>query len=120
MTFDIAPGSYTICAAPPARVEFKRGPITIRSIQEAVAEHYGISRLDLISNRRSRHIAQPRQLAMYLCRELTPHSYPSIGKHFGKRDHTTIMHGVKVVEERLEASARLGNDLCDLREALGA
>src|SRR6185437_16380712 len=64
----------------------------IAEIQYAVAERFGVPMMEMVSDRRARRVARPRQVAMYLSRELTPMSLPGIGKHFGGRDHTTIMH----------------------------
>lgn len=66
--------------------------ISIERVQRAVASEYGVTRLDLLSSRRTADIVRPRQIAMYLARELTPRSMPEIGRHFGGRDHTTILH----------------------------
>jgi chromosomal replication initiator protein len=72
---------------------------TIDEIQRKVAEHYDIKLSDMSSARRSRVIARPRQIAMFLCKQLTARSLPEIGRKFGGRDHTTVMHAVKKVEE---------------------
>jgi chromosomal replication initiator protein len=73
--------------------------ITIDEIQRKVAEHYTLRLDDMFSARRSRNVARPRQVAMYLCKKLTPRSLPEIGRKFGGRDHTTVMHAVRKVEE---------------------
>lgn len=67
-------------------------PISISTIQQEVCKYYGISRGELIGSKRAQSIVYPRQIAMYLCRELTDHSLPKIGSEFGGRDHTTVMH----------------------------
>lgn len=74
---------------------------SITRIKMAVAEEYGVSAIDLESDRRARAIAHPRQAAMWLCRRLTGRSLPEIGRHFGGRDHTTVMHACRAVERRL-------------------
>ena len=79
--------------------------VTIEEIQKAVVEHYSIRMADMTSARRSRAIARPRQVAMYLAKQLTPRSLPEIGKKFGGRDHTTVMHAVRQIE-RLTAEDR--------------
>lgn len=71
---------------------------TISRIQRAVAEHFGIALIEMTSARRSREVARPRQIAMYLARELTACSYPEIGRRFGNRDHTTVIHAVRTIE----------------------
>jgi chromosomal replication initiator protein len=73
--------------------------ITIDEIQKKVAEHYNIRLADMHSARRARAVARPRQVAMYLCKQLTPRSLPEIGRKFGGRDHTTVIHAVRKVEE---------------------
>lgn len=73
--------------------------VTIENIQKTVAEYYKIKVADLLSKRRSRSIARPRQMAMALAKELTSHSLPEIGDHFGGRDHTTVLHACRKVKE---------------------
>jgi chromosomal replication initiator protein len=73
--------------------------ITIDEIQKKVAEHYNIRLADMHSARRARAVARPRQVAMYLAKQLTPRSLPEIGRKFGGRDHTTVIHAVKKIEE---------------------
>jgi len=73
--------------------------ITIDEIQRKVAEHYTLRLDDMFSARRSRNVARPRQVAMYLCKKLTPRSLPEIGRKFGGRDHTTVMHAVRKVDQ---------------------
>lgn len=70
----------------------------IRAIQVAVAEAFGIPLIEMTSHRRGGNVARVRQVAMYLARELTPRSLPDIGKWFGDRDHTTVMHAIARVE----------------------
>ncbi len=90
----------------------------IAEIQQAVANHFGTPLIDMRSDRRSARLARPRQLAMYLARQLTPHSLPSIGRHFGNRDHTTVMHAVRVVEIRRSADIALGDAIDEIRARL--
>lgn len=73
--------------------------LTVDKIQRAVAEEFGITLNDMTSKRRARDIARPRQVAMYLCKRLTKRSLPDIGRRFGGRDHTTVMHAVKRIDE---------------------
>ena len=89
---------------------------SIRRIQDTVASYYGLKQIDMVSQRRSRAVAWPRQVAMYLCRELTPHSLPSIGRYFGGRDHTTVMHAIRAVEQRRASRA----DASKIKELLAA
>ena len=73
--------------------------VSIENIQKTVAEYYNIKLSDLLSKRRSRSITRPRQLAMALTKELTNHSLPEIGESFGGRDHTTVIHACKKINE---------------------
>jgi chromosomal replication initiator protein len=70
------------------------------------------------TSRRSINIARPRQIAMYLCKSLTTFSYPEIGKNFGGKDHTTVMHGVKKIEALLVTDQKLRNQLFDLKKSI--
>jgi chromosomal replication initiator protein len=92
--------------------------LTIEEIQRKVAEHYNIRLSDMIGPKRLRNIARPRQVAMYLAKQLTPRSLPEIGRRFGGRDHTTIMHGVRKIEELMAIDSQLADDLQLLRRLL--
>ncbi|MBR9762817.1 MAG: chromosomal replication initiator protein DnaA [Rhodobacteraceae bacterium] len=94
--------------------------ITIEEIQRRVAEHYNIRLSDMIGPKRVRSFARPRQIAMYLCKKLTSRSLPEIGRRFGGRDHTTVMHGVKRIEELMIQDAQIADDLEMLRRSLEA
>jgi chromosomal replication initiator protein len=85
-----------------------------------VAEHYNIRLSDMIGPKRVRTIARPRQIAMYLAKQLTSRSLPEIGRRFGGRDHTTIMHGVRKVEELMTSDSQLSDDLQMLKRLLQA
>jgi chromosomal replication initiator protein len=71
--------------------------VTIPRIQESVSDRFGVTIEELVSPRRSQSVAYPRQVAMYLCRELTDSSLPKIGREFGNRDHTTVMHATQKI-----------------------
>ena len=86
-------------------------------IQKVVSEFYGLTVSDLKSTRRERRIARPRQLAMYLAKQLTTLSLPDIALHFG-RDHTTIMHAVKQIDYLLQTDNQLGKDAQTLTKRL--
>lgn len=92
--------------------------LTIEEIQRKVAEHYNIRLSDMIGPKRLRNIARPRQVAMYLAKQLTPRSLPEIGRRFGGRDHTTIIHGVRKIEELMATDSQLSDDLLLLRRLL--
>ena len=82
-------------------------PITIHAIQRAVAEYFDIRIEEMRAKRRTKAVAFPRQVAMYLARELTDASLPHIGQEFGGRDHTTVMHACDRVREALQRDAHL-------------
>ena len=92
--------------------------VTIDEIQRRVAEHYGIRLSDMTSARRARAVARPRQVAMYLAKQLTPRSLPEIGKKFGGRDHTTVMHAVRRIEELKSADPVMADDVELLRRLI--
>jgi chromosomal replication initiator protein len=92
--------------------------VTIDEIQKRVAEHYNIRSADMHSARRAREIARPRQVAMYLCKMLTPRSLPEIGKKFGGRDHTTVIHAIRRIEELSVGDRTLAEDISILTRLL--
>lgn len=92
--------------------------ITIDEIQRKVAEHYNIRLTDMHSARRARNVARPRQVAMYLAKQLTARSLPEIGRKFGGRDHTTVMHAVRKIEELMLEDAQIAQDVDIVRRAL--
>jgi chromosomal replication initiator protein len=121
------------------RAEFSEGPMTmdiaemaiadlvgireprrirIEDIQKVVAGHFNVSKHDLLSARRTRTIVRPRQIAMYLAKTMTPRSYPEIGKRFGGRDHTTVLHAVRKVEELAAADEALKQEIELLRRMI--
>lgn len=85
--------------------------VTMEEIQKRVAEHFQIRLSDMSSARRSRTVARPRQIAMYLSKQLTPRSLPEIGRAFGGRDHTTVIHAVRKVEELVSSDAAFAEDV---------
>ncbi len=92
--------------------------ITIDEIQRKVAEHYNLRLTDMHSARRARNVARPRQVAMYLSKLLTARSLPEIGRKFGGRDHTTVMHAIRKVEELIGDDAQIAQDVEVVRRAL--
>ena len=94
--------------------------MTIEEIQKKVAQHFNIRLADMHSARRARAVARPRQVAMYLAKQLTTRSLPEIGRKFGGRDHTTVMHAVKRIEELRQMDASLAEDIDLLRRMLEA
>ncbi len=94
--------------------------VTIDNIQKTVAQYYKLKVDDLLSERRSRSITRPRQMAMALAKELTNHSLPEIGKAFGGRDHTTVIHACRKIAELRESDGRLGEDYITLLRTLSS
>ena len=92
--------------------------VTIEEIQKRVAEHYNIRQSEMYSSRRARAVARPRQVAMYLSKQLTSRSLPEIGRKFGGRDHTTVMHAVRKVEELRATDNSFAEDIELLRRML--
>jgi chromosomal replication initiator protein len=97
----------------------KRKVITIEDIQEAVSSRFHIKISDLKSKRRTKTLVYPRQIAMFLCRDLTDSSFPEIGRDFGGKDHTTIIHACKQMQKFQETDATLRATLESLKEEIG-
>ena len=95
-----------------------RRQVSIDDIQRTVAAYYKVSPQDLRSNKRSRLFSHPRQVAMYLCKQLTDSSYPDIGRVFGDRDHTTVLYAVGQVTKKLKVNKNLSRELQSLTEML--
>ena len=89
--------------------------VTIEEIKKKVAEHYGLKVQDLESPNRSRSIVRPRQISMFLARKLTPRSYPEIGRRFGNRDHTTVMHAYETIERLTAIDPTFADEVEQLR-----
>ncbi len=85
--------------------------VRIEDIQRIVARHYNVSKTELLSNRRTRTIVKPRQIAMYLAKIMTPRSLPEIGRRFGGRDHTTVLHAVRKIEGLSEGDTKMAQEL---------
>ncbi|MGA2163811.1 MAG: chromosomal replication initiator protein DnaA, partial [Solirubrobacteraceae bacterium] len=91
---------------------------TLADIQTAACRHFGLSPEELLSSSRAARVAWPRQVAMYLARELTDESLPAIGRHFGRRDHTTVIHAVRRAEQKILVDSASRKAVDDLRSAL--
>ncbi len=104
------------CLADQLRTSVRR--LTLDEIQNKVAQHFNLRVLDLHSARRARAVARPRQVAMYLAKHLTTRSLPEIGRSFGGRDHTTVMHAVRTIENLMQADRQLADDVAALRRLL--
>ena len=98
--------------------EDEPGVITIQQIQKLVAATYKLTNEELVSKNNSRNIAHPRQVAMYLCKHLTKHSYPEIGRAFGGKHHTTVMHSVEKIESLVATDETLQRLISELSESL--
>jgi hypothetical protein len=83
---------------------FFSGAVMIRHIQNVVAEHFDITVIDILSARREQKVTRPRMIAMYLCKILTTRSLPDIGRRFGNKDHTTVLHSVRKITYLLEGT----------------
>ncbi len=114
ITLDLA----TDCLADVLRQSDRK--VTVEEIQRRVSEHYNIRLSDMIGPKRVRTYVRPRQVAMYLAKTMTSRSLPEIGRRFGGRDHTTIMHGVKRIEELKATDSQMADDLELLRRSLEA
>ena len=106
------------CLADILRISERK--VTIEEIIRKVADHYNLRMSDMISARRSRTISRPRQLAMFLSKNLTSKSLPEIGRRFGGRDHTTVIHAVKKIEELKNKDLQIAEEVEILRRMLEA
>ena len=92
--------------------------VKIEDIQRIVAKHYNVSRADILSLRRTATVVKPRQVAMYLSKTLTPRSLPEIGRRFGGRDHTTVLHAVRKIEGLVGRDVTLAEEVDLLKRLL--
>lgn len=88
----------------------KSAKLKIADIQREVADFFDVAEIEMVSARRSRSVARPRQVAMCLARDLTPKSLPDIGRRFGGRDHTTVIHAIRTVEHLCAIDAEFDED----------
>jgi chromosomal replication initiator protein len=93
--------------------------IKIEDILKTVSRHFGVSKGDILSQRRHRSVVWPRQIGMYLAKQLTSRSLPEIGRRFGNRDHTTVLHAIRKIEGEITNSARLKDEIEELKKLLG-
>lgn len=92
--------------------------VKIEDIQKLVATRYNVSRADILSERRTAAVVKPRQIAMYLSKALTPRSLPEIGRRFGGRDHTTVLHAVRKIEKAISEDRSLHDEVDLLKRML--
>src|SRR5207249_5136338 len=98
--------------------EEESGVIAIQQIQKAVAAHYRLTVEELVAKSNARQFSVPRQIAMYLCKRLTKHSYPDIGRAFGGKHHTTVIHSVEKIESLIGNDSELGTTVKRLIESI--
>jgi hypothetical protein len=96
------------------------GPPTISFIQSIVAKSFNVTKMDILSHRRTQNVVLPRQIAMYLAKTLTPRSYPEIGRRFGGRDHTTAIHSVHKISARCVSDPEFAGRINALKAEIGA
>ncbi len=99
-------------------LQYKKEKPNIEQIQKAVAKYFNVKLSDLLSNKKMRVMSFPRQIAMYLCRKLTDYSFPEIGSKFGGKDHSTVIHAVKKIENKIQEDPTLKNDINSLTKNL--
>ncbi len=92
--------------------------VKVEDILRVVSRHYGVSRGDLLSQRRHRSVVWPRQIGMYLAKQLTARSLPEIGRRFGGRDHTTVLHAIRKIDKLLDGNVQLKDEIDDLKRLL--
>jgi chromosomal replication initiator protein len=92
--------------------------IKIEDILRIISRHFGVSKQDLLSQRRHRSVVWPRQIGMYLAKQLTQRSLPEIGRRFGNRDHTTVLHAIRKIEGVVQGDAGLKDELEELKKLL--
>ena len=100
-------------------VTYNNKSISIESIQNIVAAHYNLNINEMLSPRRSRSLARPRQIAMYLAKHYTTKSLPEIGRNFSNRDHTTVIHAVKKIDELIKKDNDIKNSVAELKKKIG-
>ena len=93
--------------------------VKIEDILKAVSRHFAVSKQDILSQRRHRSVVWPRQIGMYLAKQMTSRSLPEIGRRFGDRDHTTVLHAIRKIDKVLEGDNRLRDELEDLKKQIG-
>ncbi len=93
--------------------------VKIEDILKAVSRHFAVSKQDILSQRRHRSVVWPRQIGMYLAKQMTSRSLPEIGRRFGDRDHTTVLHAIRKIDRELEGNTRLRDELEELKKQIG-
>lgn len=121
-TMGIDPGPFNLpkIVRPIIKIDVREPHAPVADIQRAVAGYYKIDVIHMKSARRSRKLSHPRQVAMYLASELTEASLVQIGRLFGNRDHTTVIHAIRAVKERIHSDTQTAADVEALRDAIEA
>ena len=111
-------GLRSVCSLRCSRTVQYRGGESSRSIQNIVAAHYNLNIHEMLSARRSRSLARPRQIAMYLAKQYTTNSLPEIGRKFTNRDHTTVIHAVKKIDELIKKDDEIRQNIISIKKKL--
>jgi hypothetical protein len=106
---------YDLVFTPPINTRTER-VVTVLDVRDATAAHFGLTLAELVSERRDHKVVRPRQIAMHLAKKLTSRSLPEIGRRFGGRDHTTVLHAVKLIERLQVENAQIGADVEAIRK----
>ena len=99
-------------------INSKNNSLSVESIQNLVASHFNLNIQELLSPRRSRSLARPRQIAMYLAKQYTTNSLPDIGRKFSNRDHTTVIHAVKKINELIKKDNEIRENIIEIKKKL--
>ena len=99
-------------------ISYSKNAISIESIQNIVASYFNLKIDEMLSARRSRSLARPRQIAMYLAKQNTTNSLPEIGRKFSNRDHTTVIHAVKKIEELMKKDNEIKQNVMEIKKKL--
>lgn len=110
--------AFQLISGPSITIAERKHRVSVLAIQHVVCTYFRLHISEMKSARRSREVARPRQIAMYLCREFTSRSLPDIGRRFGDRDHTTVMHAIRQVEKLCIESEEVAGDVRLLRRAV--
>ncbi len=94
--------------------------VSVDLILRMVARHYGVSKIDIVSSRRTANVVRPRQVTMYLAKTMTQRSLPDIGRRMGNRDHTTVLHGVRKIERLLQTDEKLTAEITEIKRMVSA
>ena len=99
-------------------IVFNNSTISVESIQKIVASHFNLNLQEMLSPRRSRSLARPRQIAMYLAKQHTTNSLPDIGRKFSNRDHTTVIHAVRKIDELIKKDNEVKQNVSEVKKKL--